>query len=261
MKIVALGYFNQVQKAHQVTGYCWLVVNLGGLNSLSVEFPSGRQLCSLGGPHPFALLLPKGSVLDFDYGEGRENWVIMFPEGTVKESPGGVTLSWNQMQGNLPGYHPLDAIQAERSRDYLMRTLQARHDPDTDSSLAIDLMVCGLLDCILSPELPIEEEGPAEALRRRIIADDGFVETLSALSLDCGYSVDHVRRLFEARFDVTPKAFRRDYRMHIASDLLKLHNLSVKTVSDRLAFSSPAHFSMAFKKHFGETPGAYRTAE
>jgi AraC-like DNA-binding protein len=258
MSLVFLGCFNQAQKAHQVTDYCWLVVNLGGVNSMSVASPSGRPVCTLSGEQPSALLLPKGSVLDFDYGEGRENWVLMFHDGVVEESPYGVVFSWNHLQAELPAYHPLDSTQARRSKDYLLRILQAHHNPETDSTLALDLMICALMDCILNPELPIEQEAPAEALRKRIIGDRSFVMTLSALSLECGYSVDHMRRLFEARFDTTPKAFRTDYRMQLAQEFLKMHSYTVKQVGEQLGFSSPAHFSLAFKKHFGTTPGAVR---
>lgn len=258
MTIRPLECFNSAQIEHQVTDHCWLLVNLGGLNTMSVALASGRPLCSLCGRQPFALLLPPGCVLDFDYGEDRENWVILLPEGSVEESNLGIALSWGEIQGEMPGYHPLDAGQAERSRECLTRMLQAAHNPESDASLSLNLAFCTLLDCILNPELPIEQEAPAEALRKRIIGDRSFVKTLSALSMECGYSVDHMRRLFEARFGVPPKAFRTDYRMQLAQEFLKMQSLSVKQVGEQLGFSSPAHFSLAFKKHFGKTPGAFR---
>ncbi|MFT5128374.1 MAG: AraC family transcriptional regulator, partial [Rhodothermales bacterium] len=101
---------------------------------------------------------------------------------------------------------------------------------------------------------------PAEALRKRIIADRGFVHHLSELSMACGYSADHLRRLFEARFGVSPKVFRTNYRMHLAQDLLKLRDLTVQEVANELGYGHPAHFSTAFKRHIGQSPKKWKKA-
>jgi AraC family transcriptional regulator len=76
----------------------------------------------------------------------------------------------------------------------------------------------------------------------------------------CGYSSDHIRRLFEARFVVSPKAFRTNYRMHLAQDLLRLRDLNVQEVAEQLGYGHPAHFSTAFKKYVGQSPKQWKAA-
>ena len=92
-------------------------------------------------------------------------------------------------------------------------------------------------------------------LRDRIIADRHFAMSLSDLSFKCGYSPDHIRTLFTARYGVTPKTFRTDYRMRLAKDFLALGALSVRDIAAHLGYSHAAHFSTAFKQHFGHPPG------
>ena len=64
----------------------------------------------------------------------------------------------------------------------------------------------------------------------------------------------------EARFGVSPKVFRTNYRMHLAQDLLKLRGLTVREVANELGYGHPAHFSTAFKRHIGQSPKEWKKA-
>ena len=64
--------------------------------------------------------------------------------------------------------------------------------------------------------------------------------------------------LFEERFGVSPKNFRTQYRMRLAQDLLRLRDLSVHETATQLGYGHAAHFSIAFKKHFGQSPNMWK---
>ena len=261
IQIQELGVYTFPEKKRQANERCWLLINLGALQRITATLPSGQQLFTLGESRPFALLLPVGGCFDFEYGDAREDWVIELPAGAVSEASGtAVRLTWEGMQADVPAYIFLQTAQAERARIILTRMLAAFHSPEPQAKLTLHLAFHALLDCILNAELPIELEDPAEALRRRIVADRRFVHHLSELSLACGYSADHIRRLFEARFGVSPKAFRTKYRMHLAQDLLRLRGLSVQEVAEQLGYGRPAHFSTAFKQYIGQSPKAWKAS-
>ena len=171
-----------------------------------------------------------------------------------------VALDWPGLQMVVPALMPLDLRQAQQSRLHLHRMLEAFHDPERGAQTRLRLSLYALLDCILNRDVPSEREDPAEALRKSIIADRRFTLQLSALSDACGYSPDHLRRLFEARYGLTPKAFRTQYRMHLAQELLELRGISVREVAEELGYSHPAHFSSAFKAYVGESPHAWKQA-
>jgi AraC-like DNA-binding protein len=259
IQIQELGVYTFEEKKCQTNMSCWLLVNLGDLKSVAAAMPSGQRVFSLTENTPFALLLPSGGCFDFEYGAGREDWVIELQKGAICESSAGsARLSWEGMEADVPAFMTLDAGQAERSRVFLTRMLEAFHSPEKPARTTLHLAFHALLDCILHAELSLEMEDPAEALRRRIVADRGFVRPLSTLSMACGYSPDHLRRLFESRFGISPKAFRTNYRMHLAQDLLKLRDLTVQEVAVELGYGHPGHFSSAFKKYFGQSPKAWK---
>ena len=259
LKLQEFGVYTFPEKKRQESVSCWFLVNLGELKSVSATLPSGRHLFELTKGEPFALLLPVGGCFDFDYGTKREDWVVELPAGSMTESDeGSILLSWPGMQAEVPAFLRLDATQTERARGHLTRMLEAFHNPESGAALSLQLSFYALLDCILNPDQSLDAEDPAEALRKRIIADRGFVMHLSALSEACGYSADHLRRLFETRFGTSPKAFRTEYRMRLAQDLLRLRGLSVQEVATELGYGHAAHFSSAFKKHVGQSPKAWK---
>jgi AraC-like DNA-binding protein len=70
------------------------------------------------------------------------------------------------------------------------------------------------------------------------------------------------RSPFAARFTALvgepPLAYLTHWRMHRAARLLRSDSLSVGEVAERVGYESAAAFSKAFKRCFGQAPGAYR---
>jgi AraC-like DNA-binding protein len=66
------------------------------------------------------------------------------------------------------------------------------------------------------------------------------------------------RNAFRSVTGQSPKGFYDNLRLSVAAELLKLGNLNVSDVAYRLGFSSPFHFSKAFRKRFGRPPSALR---
>lgn len=247
-----------------MSGWDWLLVSFSGLVHMTLHLPGGRDLFSTHCDRPFAALIPAGSYCEFAYRVGRENWVVKFEPGTIAACPvalgqatsGPIRFNWAGLTADLSGFTWLNTGQAQHCRHLLTRLSAEYHGPEWRHSLALSLALGAVLDCALDPMLhPAEVKDPAKDLRDAIIADRGFVRPLADLSAACGYSKDHLRRLFAARYGMPPKAFRTSYRMRLARDLLALGTLSAKEVAEQLSYSHPSHFSAAFRKHFGCPPG------
>lgn len=82
--------------------------------------------------------------------------------------------------------------------------------------------------------------------------------TVAALAQEVGLS----RSAFAARFTQLvgepPLHYLTRWRMHIAVGLLRDETVGIKEVALRTGYGSEAAFSIAFKRHFGLAPGAYR---
>jgi len=71
----------------------------------------------------------------------------------------------------------------------------------------------------------------------------------------CGY---HYIRLFKQVTGVTPMNYFLKLKTTKAAELLKVTNLPIAEISEKLHFSSDAHFSRTFKRHMFYTPSIYR---
>ncbi len=66
------------------------------------------------------------------------------------------------------------------------------------------------------------------------------------------------RSLFRRETGMSPKAFHNRLRLKLAEELLASGECNVEQAADRLGFSSPFHFSSAFKRCFGIPPSRCR---
>ena len=68
----------------------------------------------------------------------------------------------------------------------------------------------------------------------------------------------HIIRTFHASYGTTPMAYLREKRFAVAVQYLTDTEMSVKEISMIFGYTSPNHFSSAFKKRFGVSPKEYR---
>ena len=99
--------------------------------------------------------------------------------------------------------------------------------------------------------------GRAIALIHRLPAQDLSLEKLAAAAAMS-------RSAFAARFadlvGVPPMQYLARWRMQLALSLLQHSNDPLATIADQIGYQSEAAFSRAFKRLFGESPGATRRA-
>jgi len=100
-----------------------------------------------------------------------------------------------------------------------------------------------------------------ERLREHItqhIAGELSVESLASL---VGMSPHHFSRVFKASFDVSPYAYVTEARIAGATQLLgSEHQRSLADIAASVGFSSQSHFTEAFRRKLGTTPGRWRAA-
>lgn len=86
--------------------------------------------------------------------------------------------------------------------------------------------------------------------------------TVASLSQMCNISEAYFRRLFEAKFGVSPKEYIIEKRLGYAKQLLETGELSVNDTALLCGYSEPTHFSREFAVRVGVSPSEYkRTAK
>ncbi|MBE6647858.1 MAG: helix-turn-helix transcriptional regulator [Ruminococcaceae bacterium] len=79
----------------------------------------------------------------------------------------------------------------------------------------------------------------------------------SLLAQKCNLSKTHFRKLFLAKFGITPRQFIIDLRINQAKQLLATGPLKISAIAEACGFSSQYHFSRCFKAHTTMTPTEY----
>jgi AraC-like DNA-binding protein len=117
-------------------------------------------------------------------------------------------------------------------------------------------------------EMTEQPVGRATSLRerlqraRRLLNDDCERPfDAHAVASSVGLGVSHFRQTFRRECGVAPRTFHAEARLRRAADLLANTDMSTKEIADLLGFSSPFHFSHAFKRGRGLAPSHWRDSQ
>ena len=150
-----------------------------------------------------------------------------------------------------------------RIRSLCLRLWKAARTPSFRRDLEVDAL-CETLVMELSQEGsaaagPLHERGLGPAEMRRVVhraqAADADVEALAAT---LAMPLRTFRRRFKVSFGMSPQQWLIRQRIEKACTLLRTTNLSLCELAVELGFAHQAHFSEAFVRATGLTPGRFR---
>ena len=105
--------------------------------------------------------------------------------------------------------------------------------------------------------MPTEKERIIQPGIERMMS--GYTEqgiTVSELAGLCGISEVYFRRLFLAKYGVSPKEYIINLRINYAKQLLKSGEFSVSRVAELCGYPEPCHFSREFSRIVGASPSS-----
>ena len=85
--------------------------------------------------------------------------------------------------------------------------------------------------------------------------------TVAELAAMCNVSEAYFRRLFEAKFGVSPKEYIIDKRIGYARQLLETGEITVSQTAELCGYAEISHFSREFAKRVGVPPSEYKNKE
>jgi len=95
----------------------------------------------------------------------------------------------------------------------------------------------------------------------RELADRPIPQSVEAMADACGLGVTRFAALFKEILGLSPGDYLQKRRLEAARALLKTHpELSVAEISRRVGFSHGNYFARIFRRAYGATPAAWRTA-
>ncbi len=92
---------------------------------------------------------------------------------------------------------------------------------------------------------------------RQVHADPGHAWTMAELAREAALSRSSFFERFSRQVGIPPMEYLLDWRMALAKDLLRRHDLDIAEVAGRVGYGSASTFSTAFSRHIGEPPGRF----
>ncbi|NRA40117.1 MAG: helix-turn-helix transcriptional regulator [Planctomycetes bacterium] len=98
----------------------------------------------------------------------------------------------------------------------------------------------------------------AHVLRR--ILDETYTRmdlSIQHIAQELGVDRSTLFRRFQKMYNMAPKTYLENKRMHHAQALIRSQHLSIKDTAKHCGYEDPQYFSRVFKKHFGVAPSQY----
>jgi len=144
------------------------------------------------------------------------------------------------------------------------QTASELRQADDFSALVIDGLVSAMLAAASRSEngVMLNSKRPAwlDRVEQRMHDEPGVPGRISELAAEVGVHPVHLIRVFRHHHGTTPGAYLRSRRLHWAAAQLVNSDEPLGRLSQRAGFSDQSHFTRAFKRQFGVTPGSYRAA-
>lgn len=132
--------------------------------------------------------------------------------------------------------------------------------PDAYSSLALEGLALELRAAVGRQRDFQRREPRLDAVREILTRDLSSPPSLSRIAREVGLHPSHLARLFRARYRESIGEYARRLRLEWAAERLIGTDEALASIAARAGFADQSHFTRAFKRRFGVTPGSYRLA-
>jgi AraC family transcriptional regulator len=247
------------------------VAHLAGLHISQARYSPHAQLPRHSHPQPYLCLVAAGA---FEERAGRRletcraGSVVWNPSGGEHEDHFGnigartVNLElgdrWSERMAEAARvWTPAKGVEVSWLTARILRELA---HTDTASALAMEGLVCALIGEVSRDPTPVDHRRPAwlTRARDRLMVEFRHSPSVAELAQEAGVHRSHFARSFRSHFGCTVSEFVRRLRIEWAGEQLRSRQFTLSEVSLRAGFGDQAHFTRAFKRITGVTPGEYR---
>lgn len=103
-------------------------------------------------------------------------------------------------------------------------------------------------------------ESTSDIEQIRLYIDCNITENIkiSDIARNFSFSQEHIIRIFKKNYGITPHRYILESKIRLAMTMLKMTDMRIDEIAEKLSFSNSHHFSTQFKKLMGCKPSVYR---
>ena len=135
---------------------------------------------------------------------------------------------------------------------------QARSTQALRTALAMHHLEEALLTCALALPAAQGHDTRVATAMAFLVENLARPPSLSEVAAATGLSLSRLSHRFKEEVGITPGQFLERERLARASQLLRFTPRPVAEIAEEVGFASPIHFSLRFKKAFGQSPREFR---
>ena len=96
----------------------------------------------------------------------------------------------------------------------------------------------------------------------RLYIDCNITENIkiSDIAQNFSFSQEHIIRIFKKNYGITPHRYILESKIRLAMIMLKMTDMRIDEIAEKLSFSDSHHFSTQFKRLMGYKPSLYRSS-
>ena len=184
---------------------------------------------------------------------------------SLKELLDGTKLDLNALETRLSHY---ECFVVSNSRQLLRQLFEGMYEiEETIRPLYLKLAVSQILlllslqsldDMHLIPYVTSYQAEQCKIIRDQLMKNLEEDVTIQELSKRYHLSQTTLKSCFKAIYGTSIYAWRKEYRLKHASELLKQSDLRINEIAAIVGYDNPSKFSQAFKKQYQQSPLAYR---
>ena len=257
-KIINAGVYRYAQKARQVVENPWIALSMKGQLRRTEYDPAGRLRHAFdAGKEPFVPYLSvcvPGFVLDFEYGEDRENYVTILDWDGLRYDCGRAAffLVYDGMELQIPGSIELSAPEAAFMRGRFEEIMEKYNSAIPCNQLAAEIMTHELFLRFL--QKPMDHDDAVELFRKLLDEDEHYEKSILRHCRDLGENRDLLRQRFIDRYKLTPREYRIRKRLVRILHLFTYSDMSLKEIAADVGMKNVTHLNALIRKYYGKTP-------
>ena len=257
-KIINAGVYRHAQKARQLVENPWIALSLKGQIRRTEYDPSGRLIQTFdAGKDRFVPNLSvsvPGFVLDFEYGEDRENYVTILDWNGLRYDCDRAEffLNYDGMELAIPEMIELSAPEAAFLRGRFEEIMEKYNSAIPCNQLAAEIMTHELFLRFL--QKPMDHDDAVELFRKLLDEDEHYEKSILRHCRDLGENRDLLRQRFIDRYKLTPREYRIRKRLVRILHLFTYSDMSLKEIAADVGMKNVTHLNALIRKYYGKTP-------
>lgn len=257
-KIINAGVYRFAQKARQVVENPWIALSMRGLIRRTEYDPAGKLVHTFDADResfvPYLSVCVPGFVLDFEYGEDRENYVTILDWNGFRYDcdQGAFFLNYDGMELEIPETIALSAPEAEFLRGRFEEIMEKYNSAIPGNMFSAEIMTQELL--LRFMQNPASGDDIVETFRKNLDNDTLCEKSILRHCRELGVNRDVLRARFAARYKLSPGEYRINRRLKRILYLFTYSDLSLKEIAADVGMKNATHLNALIRKYYGKTP-------